>query len=57
MDEFAVEQLAADIFFLLECTKDLSGIVPGGAVFAAEDCRKRLGEFLGTLKKKRRKGD
>jgi hypothetical protein len=44
------EVLCADLFFLLECTKDLAGMVPGGSVLHAEDCRKRLAEFLEMLR-------
>lgn len=49
MDLPNAEILCADILYLLECTKDLAGMVPGGAVFAADDCRQRLTEFLSAL--------
>lgn len=47
--EDEIEQVAADLCYLLGMTDDLAGRVAPGSVAAVSDTRDRLGGFLRTL--------
>lgn len=47
--EAEIEQVAADLCYLLAMTDDLPARVSPGAVVAVADTRDRLGSFLRTL--------
>lgn len=51
LEEEEAEQLAADVFYLLEHTKSLSGTVEKHEVNACIDSQERLAEFVKTMQK------
>ncbi len=50
MEVTEAEVICADLLFLLESTKDIAAMVPGGSVASAIECRERLEKLQSELK-------